>query len=137
MRVTGGADICKGSVGQPVQIFFLDAQFRQMLGNTYTDRQILHGLYGCVGSFFAAHAGNIYVHGFGDLYIFVEGSRCIEFHDGRQQQCVGNSVRNIKDCSKRVSHAMYDSQTYIREGHTCDILRDSHTVAGFPDWSVP
>ena len=38
---------------------------------------------------------------------------------------------NIKSCSQRVRHAMNHAQAYVRERHTGNVLRNSHSVARF------
>ena len=37
-------------------------------------------------------------------------------------------MRNIENSTQRMSHAMHNTQTDIRERHTCNVLRYRHAV---------
>ena len=40
-------------------------------------------------------------------------------------------MRYVKNSTQRMCHAMNNAQTYIRECHTCNILRYRHTITRF------
>ena len=81
----------------------------------------------CVSVFFLAHiVYPFYAHSPSDLTILLTSVILVEFHNVRQQHCIGHSMRRSIKCSQRMSHAMYHAKPYIRESHAGHILTESH-----------
>ena len=85
-RIARRTHIGNSRSGQTRQVFFLNAQFRQMLRDTYLDRQCLHRLNSRLRSLFLAHAILVHIHRLGDIYIFGQSSRSIELHNDRHRE---------------------------------------------------
>ena len=117
-----------------MQVFFLHTDFMQLLWNTDAQRKLANSFYRSFYTFCFAHAGSIYSHRLGNIQIFRCGRRfCIVFHDIRQQQCIGYAVRSVIVCTERMSHRVNDSQAYVAESHSGNILCLRH---GFTSYRI-
>ena len=72
-----------------------------------------------------------HTHSTGNLTILFTGAVSIVFHNDRKHHCTGNTMRGIIDSTQGMCHGMSDTETYIGEAHTGNVLTQSHAFTAF------
>ena len=72
-----------------------------------------------------------HTHSTGNLTILFTGAVSIVFHNDRKHHCTGNTMRGIIDSTQGMCHGMSDTETYIGEAHTGNVLTQSHAFTTF------
>ena len=95
----------------------------EVSGDTYVMGQLLYCVNGCLSVLFLGHLlGALNAHSLCDIAVLLAGAGSVVLHNGRQDYRVSNAVGSIIKRTKRVSHGVNDTKTYVREAHTSDIL---------------
>ena len=88
----------------------------------------LHGLFAHLLQ--VAGVGVLNTERIGDVAVLLTGEVLVVFHDRGQQNTVGHTVGHAQTAAQRVSHAVHQTEAHVGVGHTGDVGRVGHLLAG-------
>ena len=115
---------------QELQIFFFNS-FENRRDSDISG-QFLDSIDGCFSVLFLCHIVNtFYPHSAGNLTILFTGAVSIVLHNDGEHHCAGYTMRGIIDSTQGMCHGMSDTETYVGESHTGNVLTQSHAFTTF------